>query len=98
MLSEEPAPTQAEAEADALLIFTVIAFTIGMVLAIIFDTSQVTAILQGLWKSILQVPVAFVVGIGHLLWNIITGVWSGFTSGASNVGSWLYNHTVGALP
>ena len=86
MLSEEPAPTKMEAEGEALLIFIIIASTISVVMAFIFDTSQTLNIMKGVWTSVLSVPISFVVGLGHLVWATLQGAWNAF-----------YNNTVGKV-
>ena len=71
------------------------------ILAIVFDPKQVAAIATPTGQSFFAPVLAFIHGIYDFIISFFTGILNkllgGITSGASSIGSDIYNNTIGRL-
>lgn len=71
------------------------------ILAIVFDPKQVAAIATPTGRAFFAPALAFIHGIYDFIISFFTGILNkllgGITSGASSIGSDIYNNTIGRL-
>lgn len=85
---------------DGVYIFL---FIIGavIILGIIFYPAQIGSIFSGLFSSFLAPALAFIGGIANFVWSLVQGVLGlvgkAATGAATGAGTFIWNHTIGAL-
>jgi hypothetical protein len=74
-------------------------FIIGavIILGIVFYPAQIGSIFSGLFSSFLAPAVAFIGGIANFVWSLVQGVLGLVGKAATGAGTFVWNHTIGAL-
>ena len=86
---------------EGSIYFFISIIVIVAILAIVFDPKQVAAIATPTGRAFFAPALAFIHGIYDFIISFFTGILNkllgGITSGASSIGSDIYNNTIGRL-
>ena len=98
MLSNPPPEPRIEVEAEGAGIFLILIILFLVVSAFIVYPPQTTQFLTNMVTSIVNWAGDIITGIGNVLMSFFAGLWNSLTSGATNAGKFVWNHTIGLIP
>ena len=101
VLADPAKKASASLGTEGSIYFFLFIIVIVAILAIVFDPKQVAAIASPTGRAFFAPALAFIHGIYDFIISFFTGILNkllgGITSGASSIGSDIYNNTIGRL-